>query len=149
MIKWRRGIVEEEVEGRKERGGLLIEKGQDWHLLYSAKRLYFPPERRPNFQPEVRHHSEKLTGFWGRGGPRKRWNIGGIARIARLQSSASSLLECQPERGETGSELTITVLARRPSSHAGRVSGGRCPSRQRRAVACASESAFPPGVRRK
>ena len=102
-------------------------KAERRRFLYRAWRLYLPSAPRQNFQTRVRHQPKKPTGFWGRGAPRKKRKIGGIARFARIQSSASSLRECQLRRKSYESKRTVSAAEGRPWSRG--EGGGRAPYR--------------------
>ena len=125
MKKMKVGVIGSEREREKRRND--ASKAERRRFLYRARRLYLPSAPRQNFQTRVRHQPKKPTGFWGRGAPRKKRKIGGIARFARIQSSASSLRECQLRRRSWESKRTVSAAGGRPWSRG--EGGGRAPYR--------------------
>ena len=60
---------------------MLIRKAQATYLLYSPRRLYFPSEGRPSFQPWSAITPRSRRTSWAAGRPGKSGTMGGISAL--------------------------------------------------------------------
>ena len=93
---------------------MLIRKAQATYLLYSPRRLYFPSEGRPNFQPWSAITPRSRRTSWAAGRPGKTGRLGGVSALGARTIFRLSLRECQPDRERN--ELIRTPSASRSRS---------------------------------
>ena len=77
--------------------------------LYTSRAAQRRVQCRPNFQTGVAYFRIRPRRSATETRPPKSRKIGGGARRARIQSSAASLRECQPERKKRASRLAYPV----------------------------------------